>query len=387
MIDGSLYEEREQTYVKHYILSEYLALFAQIIGGGWNKVNYVDCFAGPWESRSPDLLDTSFAIALQEFRNAREQLASRGKTVSFRCFFLESDLHAFRRLKLFADGISDIEIKPLNKELEGAIDDIIKFIQDGGAGAFNFFFIDPTGWSGFAMEKIRPLLQVTPGEVLINFMTSFIKRFVEAPSKETRESFVEMFGEDIRNELKGLTELEREERLVGLYMRNVKRAGGFDYVSAAIVFKPGIETTQFHLIYATRNTKGVEVFKNVEKRAMREMDKVRATSKQRHELQETGQTSLLAPLESHASRELRKRRERYERMAFEKIWSTIASRRRVLYDKLWNIVMPFPLVNDSTLKKWLEAWYREGKIDFEGFTATQRIPRRENENYIVWKNG
>src|SRR6059058_6125752 len=121
MIDESLYEGREQTYVKHYILSEYLALFAQIIGGGWTKINYIDCFAGPWESRSTDLLDTSFAIALQQFRNAREQLAKRGKTVSFRCFFLESDLRAFRRLRQFADGISDIEIKPLNKELEGAI--------------------------------------------------------------------------------------------------------------------------------------------------------------------------------------------------------------------------------------------------------------------------
>jgi three-Cys-motif partner protein len=384
MIDESLYEGREQTYVKHYILSEYLALFSPIIGSYWTKINYIDCFAGPWEARAPDLQDTSFAIATQQFRRTREQLAQRGRDVTFRCFFLESDAEPYQRLKQFADSVTDIEIKPLNRKLEDSVDDILSFVQDGGSGAFTFIFIDPTGWTGFAMEKIRPLLAIRPGEVLINFMTGFIKRFVEAPSELTTESFIAMFGEDIRDEIKGLALLDREERLVRLYMRNVKRAGRFEYLSAAIVFKPGIESTQFHLIYATRNAKGVEVFKNVEKRAMKEMDSVRAAAKRRTETQETGQTSFLTPVESHGSRELIDRRRRYESMASAKVWSIIERDRRVLYERLWKVVMPFPLVNDGTLNNWLEDWRRAGKIDFEGFTAKQKKPRRESGNYVVW---
>jgi three-Cys-motif partner protein len=385
MIDESLYEGREQTYVKHYILSEYLALFAQIIGRYWNKINYIDCFAGPWEARSPDLRDTSFAIAVEQFRDARQKLAQFGRNVIFRCFFLEGEPQSYRRLKQFADGVTDIEIKTVNRKLEQSIDDILNFIREGGPGAFSFIFIDPTGWSGFAMEKIRPLLEVRPGEVLINFMTGFIKRFVEAPSEQTTESFIAMFGEDIREEIKGLSSLDREERLVRLYMRNVKRAGGFEYLSTAIVFKPGIESTHFHLIYATRNSKGVEVFKNVEKRAMRQMDNVRAASKQRTETERTRQMSLLAPNESHASRERVERRLRYERMASDRVWSIIERDRRVLYDRLWKVVIPFPLVNDTTLNEWLANWNQAGRIDFEGLTSKQKNPRRESGNYIVWK--
>jgi len=385
MIDESLYEGREQTYVKHYILGEYLALFAPIIGSYWTKINYIDCFAGPWEARAPDLRDTSFGIATHQFRETRAKFSERGRDVNFRCFFLESESSSYRRLKQFAEAVTDVEIKAVNQKLEESVDDILLFIRQGGPGAFTFIFIDPTGWSGFAMEKIRRLFEVRPGEVLINFMTGFIKRFVEAPSEQTTESFIAMFGEDIRDEIKGLSALDREERLVRLYMRNVKKAGGFEYLSTAIVFKPGIESTHFNLIYATRNAKGVEVFKNVEKRAMKEMNNVRAASKQRMEMERTRQMSLLTPSESHASRKLVERRLRYEQMAVERVWLIIERDRRVLYDRLWKVVIPFPLVNDASLNEWLEDWRQAGKIDFDGFTSKQKKPRRESGNYVVWK--
>lgn len=386
MIDESLYEGREQTYVKHYILSEYLDLFSQIIGARWPKINYVDCFAGPWESRAEDMRDTSFGIAVNQFRKARELLRTRGHATAFRCFFLESGARAYRQLREFANRTADISVTTLNEELENAIEPILRFIRDGGPDAFTFTFIDPTGWTGFAMDRIRPILAVTPGEVLINFMTGFIKRFVEAPADQTAESFVAMFGEDIRDELKGLQPLEREERLVALYMRNVKRAGNFDFVAAAVVFKPGIESTHFHLIYATRNRKGVEVFKNVEKRAMDEMDDVRAVSKQRREIARTGQSFLLPAKEWHSSRELAERRKSHERQARNLVWSAIRQQRRVLYDNLWTDVMAVPLVNDRILKEWLEEWSLGNRIKFDGFEVRQKKPRCDSNNYIIWKS-
>ncbi len=47
MPDLTLYKGREQTYVKHYILEEYLGRFAHIIGWYWQTIAYVDCFSGP----------------------------------------------------------------------------------------------------------------------------------------------------------------------------------------------------------------------------------------------------------------------------------------------------------------------------------------------------
>jgi len=66
MIDETLYEGREQTLVKHFVLNAYLERFAHIIGFWADTITYVDCFSGPWRSRSPDLRDTSFAIARDE---------------------------------------------------------------------------------------------------------------------------------------------------------------------------------------------------------------------------------------------------------------------------------------------------------------------------------
>ncbi len=45
------------------------------------------------------------------------------------------------------------------------------------------------------MDKIRVLLELEPSEVLVNFMTSHIKRFLELEDDVTKEQFIQLFGE------------------------------------------------------------------------------------------------------------------------------------------------------------------------------------------------
>ena len=194
MSKSDLYEGREQTLVKHYILGKYFERFAHIIGSRWDTINYVDCFAGPWNVKSDKFEDSSFYIALRELRKARDTHRARGRDVRLRCFFLEKDPKAYQVLKQFADGVKDAEIETKNAELESAVDDIVEFASAQGDQAFTFTFIDPTGWSGFAMSKIAPLLKIEPGEVLINFMTEHIRRFLYSPQQHTQQSFEDLFG-------------------------------------------------------------------------------------------------------------------------------------------------------------------------------------------------
>ena len=91
---GDPYIGREQTLVKHFILRSYLSRFAPIVLKNWNSISYVDCFSGPWNAHNNDLSDTSFAIALDELRKARDHYKSRGREVEIRCFFLERDKEA-----------------------------------------------------------------------------------------------------------------------------------------------------------------------------------------------------------------------------------------------------------------------------------------------------
>src|SRR5262245_32804979 len=114
MSEADLYQGRGQTLIKHLILRKYLERFAHIIGSRWDSITYVDCFSGPWNVRSDQLKDSSFSIALEELRKAKETYRLKGKSIKLRCFFLEKDPVAYAQLKGFAEQIHNAEVETKN---------------------------------------------------------------------------------------------------------------------------------------------------------------------------------------------------------------------------------------------------------------------------------
>jgi three-Cys-motif partner protein len=264
----SEYEGREQSRAKHEILRGYLGRFAHIIGTWKQAITYVDCFSGPWDVQNPNLSDSSFSIAIEELRKARETLKQqRRRDLKLRCFFLEEHRSSYARLAAYAAGIRDIEIKTKNAQLEHAVADILRFVDDGGRGSFPFFLIDPTGWTGFELDTIRPLLQRKPAEVLVNFMTSFIRRFINWDDPANQAGFDRTFGpfRPDRRDLERLSEEDLDDVLVAAYSKLLRDVGRFDHVCNSIVLDPDKDSTHFNLIYATRDLKGVEAFKDAER--------------------------------------------------------------------------------------------------------------------------
>lgn len=47
-VDIASYTGREQAYIKHYLLEEYLSSWSYKIGSKWDSLIYIDGFAGPW---------------------------------------------------------------------------------------------------------------------------------------------------------------------------------------------------------------------------------------------------------------------------------------------------------------------------------------------------
>jgi three-Cys-motif partner protein len=382
MPDLSLYTGREQTYVKHFFLEQYLSKFAHIIGWTWRTIAYVDCFSGPWEARDPELADTSFAIAVATLRKARMDLATHGREPRIRCLFLEKNPSSFARLSDFAANVTGVEAVAELGALESSVQKITRFVAESGPDTFSFIFIDPTGWTGFALDTITPLLRLKPGEVLINFMTHHIRRFIDV--EESAESFIALFGSDIRTRIRGLSQQEREEALVGAYMRAVKSRGDFTYVGSAIVLKPEVETTHFHLIYATRHDRGVDEFKKVEKAAMDRAAEARALAKERRRFQDSGQLSMLQPTELHPSMKANELRQRYLSMARRRIETLLEERRDVEYRSLWRRAVAYPLVWESDLRDWLKEWLRTGFISIEGLKPRQ-LPSKERNETVRWR--
>jgi len=383
-----LYVGREQSLIKHRILQKYLQRFALIIGGSkWDTITYVDCFSGPWNVQSDDLSDSSFSIALRELQAARTQLSDRSKSLKLRCLFLEKSPDAYAKLKEFSDNVKNAEVETRNSELKDAIDDILAFIRKGGARSFSFIFIDPTGWTGFAMDEIARLLKVVPGEVLINFMTSHIIRFIESPDEITYESFVRLFGEESFKEvLSGLSNRDREDAIVTKYTENVAKVGNFGFTSSAVILHPELDRTHFHLIYATRNRTGIEVFKEAEEKAMDEMQHVRAEARKRKTEQKTRQKDLFGsePEVLHQSKYYDELRNRYLERAKEKVRRLLADSGRVLYDDVWSTAFREPLIWKKDLKDWLSEWKADGHLNYDNMLPKQRVPKLGGNNFLVW---
>ena len=109
MPDPNLYVGREQTYVKHFVLEEYLERVAYNIYSFQDDFVYVDGFSGPWKSETDTYEDTSFKIALDQLRKVRKSMKDgRNKNVNFRCMFVEKFNTSFTELEAIINEIDDV---------------------------------------------------------------------------------------------------------------------------------------------------------------------------------------------------------------------------------------------------------------------------------------
>ncbi len=385
MSNEDLYTGREQTLVKHYVLKTYLESFAYIVGKHYRVLTYVDCFSGPWNARGENLEDSWFSIALSELRKAKYKRAAEGNDMQLRCFFLEVKRDAYDHLQDFASTITDAEVETRNAALEDSIDEIREFVKRGGEGAFSFIFIDPTGWTGFDMNVIAPILRLRPGEVLINFMTEHIRRFLNSPLEVTQESLRGLIGSsEFRDKVQGLASRDREDVILEEYMRNVGKMGEFDFVCSAVVLHPDANRTYFHLIYATRHLKGVEVFKRSEKAAMGVQEESRAKVHQRRRVARSGQFELLESHDFHDRSYYESLRERYIEKARNAVLAELNAQHRVPYDVAWALAMAHPFAQEVDLRKWIDQWQRQGLLRVEGKTARQRVLSRDKGHVLEW---
>lgn len=192
MIDP--YSGREQTKAKHFILRRYLqALAFKILN--FSDITYVDGFSGPWKSQTEDFSDSSFMIAISVLRDAQAKMEKRKKVRQrIRCFLAEKDKKAFAQLEnavqQFHQPEKRFEVTTYCGEFEDAVDPI----QASIGNSFALIFIDPKGWTGYALPKIEPLFMRRKCEVLVTFMYSFINRFAQHQTQENINSLAPILG-------------------------------------------------------------------------------------------------------------------------------------------------------------------------------------------------
>lgn len=173
-IDLANYEGREQAYVKHHFLANYVELLVMKVTSRYDSFAYVDGYSGPWKNTDEDFADTSFGIALKAMRNARETWKERkGREIQMSAILVERDPKAYERLQAIREQYPEIRIKTINGTFADEVPTILAAIP---SRAFSFVLIDPKGWK-IDMQKVQPLIRRPDCEVLLNFMFDFVNRF------------------------------------------------------------------------------------------------------------------------------------------------------------------------------------------------------------------
>ncbi len=357
------YLDREQTKAKHFILRRYLQELAYKVLNRWD-IAYIDGFSGPWESEKPDYSDTSFMIALDVLRRAQRDVEARtGQPRSVRCFLVEAKAESYKKLQMTVSAHHApnrrFEVQTFHGKFEDAVDTINPFIGN----AFPLIFIDPTGWTGYPFDKIAPLFARPRCEVLINFMYSFVSRFIDHPNEAVESSLDPILGGPGWKERLD-RDLPRGLAVEKLFRDSLRRVGSFAHVVSTCIDKSTEDRPHFFLAYGTKKPAGLVAFRDVEAVALRDHARNRAAAKDRKREQKTGTADLFADHAadvSEASIEELVARQRV--LAKARLLELLRTTGSLPFEKLLGVLLEEFMIRETDLKDICVEMEKAGKLD------------------------
>jgi three-Cys-motif partner protein len=382
-VDLADYAGKEQAYVKHRLLAEYLPPLAYKVGSTWNSIVYIDAFSGPWQTNRRDLGDSSFAVAIKTLKEAQQGLLEKGKSRRIDCILVEESKTAFAELEAFAteQNTPTFGVHPLCGAFVDKIPDIKGLIRQNAPRAFKFIFLDPKGWSDIPMAAMKSFLKDRSCEVLINLMTRHIIRFLDEPDRE--QSYNDLFGRsEVLEKLRETPRDERADQAVREYCRSLKLLCGFKFVSSAVILEPDEESVRYYLVYATNDYHGIEVFKKAEGTAARIQDDVRLGA--RHQGGE--QVELFLEGGSKESRVVAQLRAKYQARARRKIIEMLTNSvgtGGVAFVELYCEAMAFPLVIPSDLWRWICELKPAVEVKLAGSLKRKKASPAEDDRVLI----
>jgi three-Cys-motif partner protein len=311
-------------------------------------------------------------IAIKKLRQVREGLAKVGRTPKIRCLFVEKDPGSYRALEAAVRQVTDIQIDTLNSEFEHSIPEVLKC----AGNAFSLVFIDPTGWTGFGLKQITPILRHRPGEVLVNFMFDYINRFLDDPRPDIASSFDELFGGP-GWETAVHAAVRREGAIVDLYRERMRNAGGFKHVTSTRILKPTQDRSYFYLVYGTGHFKGLVEFREVERKAVDEQERVRFAAKQESREARTGQTELFSADDvANIPASLEVERNVQRDLAVERLRALLRLQPEVPYEDVLATLLEVPLVWEADVRR-IVLYLRDAReLDVVGLNPPERTPKK-----------
>ena len=380
MVSLADYAGREQSYVKHLFLERYLEALVFKTASTYPHIVYIDGFAGPWQSANEQFEDTSFGIALNALRRAKEAWRANGRDVRMSAFLVERDFAAYARLAQIPSRYPDIRIETYSADFLTVLIEILGNIP---IDAFAFFLIDPKGWR-IPLDRLRPMLARDKSEVTFNFMFDFINRAASIDDPVVVNGLNELmpYGEwkarledAERRACRPLTPEERKSILVGAFSESLAQLGNYQYVAETTVLRPLRDRPLYCLCYASRHQRGIEVFRDCQVRALAEQSKARAATKIKYAASSSGQGEFFESLHDMGPDEtvafLEEERKRARQTLLDLTPQQPAS---VVYEKLWPQVLARHVVRKPDVNAIAANLRDEGQLLFPDWERGKRVP-------------
>ena len=267
------YHGREQSFIKHLFLTQYLqAAGYKTLQGRSPVFNFVDAFAGPWHvSDEANYSDASFDQAVRTLESVRANLGRSGVAgLKIRFCLCEKRADAVAELRRYAKRKGNLEIRVFHGSFEDSLDQIAGACRDG----FTFTFIDPTGWN-VRSEPVLEFLRRQNGEFLLNFMAEHVNRHAEY--SKVAASFGRFLADpDWEADFNSLPpDWSNEKRVMHILKSRMKAARAATYLPDFAIHKPRENRVKMRLVLGTHSPKGLEVFRDVQEKVERAEIEVR----------------------------------------------------------------------------------------------------------------
>jgi three-Cys-motif partner protein len=381
MVSLADYAGREQSYVKHVFLERYLEALIFKTASIYNHIAYVDGFAGPWQSANERFADTSFGIALNALRRAKETWKNSNRNVRMTAFLVEQHPRAYAQLSTIQPRFPDIQIKIYP---DNFISVVPRIVADIPRNAFAFFFIDPKGWR-IPLLKLQPMLARVKSEVTFNFMFEFINRAASMTAPDTVAGLDELMphgnwrarlAEAETDAGRALTPDERKDILIGAFTENLQQIGGYQYVVPTEILRPLKNRTLYCLFYATRHELGLQAFRECQTKALDAQAETRAALKVQHEASGSGQSEMFTSLHDMGPNEaatLRADAKKASEAAVLKL--TPKAPAHITYKKLWPAVLTTHAVRLTDVNTICANLRKKNELLFLDWEPRGRVPK------------
>lgn len=387
-VDVAHYDGREPAFVKHTFLDKYLpALIGKVCSpkSRYREFVYVDGFAGPWKSVAGETFnDTSFGIALNHMTAQRLLYLSNGHDVKMRAFLVEKVATSFTQLQQAVQRFPKIEIVPLHGLMEDHAATIASLIP---ASAFSFTLIDPKGFP--EIGKLMPLLKRDNAEALVNFMFDFANRFGGTDLIPKLEAWLSLAGkEGWRDLINGHSGVEREQIYEDLAVEALRATPGYTYAPVITVDKVLHNRPLYKLIFLSRRSKGLEVFRDSEEKTLGAQAEVRSVAKANKKAANSAMGDLFADgsdavPNDRSSHVIRRSQEQAPTQLTMRLIA--AGAEGVTWGDLWPRILEDFSVTRSWLGRQVNELRKSGQLSAPGWPSKRKqIP--DDGQRLIWSN-